>query len=150
MQDPKSNSVVVFTGLPGTGKSTLAEHVARSIHAPVFAGDWLMGALKPYGALDHLDRPTYLAMYYNLLNTLVTRQLILNQSAIVDCLINDEVATRWRDNAARYGTGLLVVECICTDVHLHRSRVVGRRRDIPAGTRSAGTMSNACEPSTHR
>jgi predicted kinase len=35
--------VAVFTGLPGTGKSTLAEQVARAVGAPLFAGDWLMG-----------------------------------------------------------------------------------------------------------
>jgi hypothetical protein len=35
-------------------------------------------------------------MYYNLLETLVTRQLILGQSAVVDCLVNDEIATRWQ------------------------------------------------------
>jgi hypothetical protein len=39
--------VIIFTGLPGTGKSTLAEQVARTAGAPAFAGDWLMGALSP-------------------------------------------------------------------------------------------------------
>ena len=131
MQDPKPNSVVVFTGLPGTGKSTLAEQAARAIGAPAFAGDWLMGALKPYGVLAGLDRPTYLAMYYNLLNTLVTRQLLLGQSAVLDCLINDDIAARWHEDTARHGGRLLVVECVCNDLHLHRSRVVGRKRDIP-------------------
>lgn len=58
MQDPKLNNVVVFTGWSVTGKPALAEHVARTIQAPAFAGDWLMGALKPYGMLDGLDRPT--------------------------------------------------------------------------------------------
>ena|SRR5689334_18290093 len=131
MQDPRTNDVVVFTGLPGTGKSTLAERVAQAIHAPAFAGDWLMGALKPHGVLKALDRQTYLAMYYNLLNTLVARQLMLGQSAVVDCLINDDIAIRWHDNAAPYAARLLIVECVCTDIDLHRSRVVGRRRDIP-------------------
>jgi predicted kinase len=131
MNDSAPHGVVVFTGLPGTGKSTLAERVARRIAAPAFAGDWLMGALKPYGVLDHLDRSRYLAMYYNLLNTLVARQLMLGQSAVVDCLVNDDVAARWYDSAARYDCRLLVVECVCTDIDLHRSRLMGRRRDFP-------------------
>ena len=88
--------LIAFTGLPGTGKSTLADQLAAAIGAPSFAGDWLLGALKPHGVLTGLDHPTFLAMYYNLLETLVTRQLILGQSAVIDCLVNDEIATRWQ------------------------------------------------------
>ncbi len=123
--------VLAFTGLPGTGKSTLAERVAVAIGAPAFAGDWLMGALKPHGVLDTLDRPTYLAMYYGLLETLVRRQLMVRQSAITDCLLNDAVIAGWRSAAAEYGAELHVVECVCTDPDLHRSRLEGRARGIP-------------------
>jgi len=50
-------SVVVFTGLPGTGKSTLADRLATEWGTPCFAGDWLLGALAPSGVLDDvLDR----------------------------------------------------------------------------------------------
>ena len=36
-------SVIAFTGLPGTGKSTLAEALASETGIPAFAGDWLLG-----------------------------------------------------------------------------------------------------------
>lgn len=78
--------VCVFTGLPGTGKSTMANLIARSLGAPAFAGDWLMGALKPAAAvLVQLDRETYLELYRSLLRSLIARQLLLGQSAVVDC-----------------------------------------------------------------
>ena len=54
--------MIIFTGLPGTGKSTLAEPVARAMGAPAFAGDWLMGGLEPaHAALATLDRSDYVA-----------------------------------------------------------------------------------------
>jgi predicted kinase len=125
------STVLVFAGLPGSGKSTLAERIAGTIKAPVFAGDWLMGVLKPYGMLKGLDRASYLAMYYELLRTLVVRQLMLGQSAIVDCLMDDERIAAWRETAAGYGAELVVVECVCSDADLHRSRIEGRTRGIP-------------------
>lgn len=118
--------MIVVTGLPGTGKSTLADRLAGKIGAPAFAGDWLLGALKPHGVLRGLDRASLLAMYYDLLGTLVARQLMLGQSAIVDCLVDEEVVARWRELAERYGARLAIVECVCSDEGEHRRRLERR------------------------
>ncbi|WP_166680226.1 AAA family ATPase [Kribbella sp. VKM Ac-2566] len=123
--------IIAFTGLPGTGKSTPAEQLATETGVPAFAGDWLLGALRPHGVLAGLDRAAFLAMYYDLLGTLVERQLMLGQSAIVDCLVNSEIAERWGELAARYDGRLRIVECVCSDQGEHRRRLEGRRRGIP-------------------
>jgi predicted kinase len=124
--------VIIFTGLPGTGKSTLAEQVARMVGAPAFAGDWLMGALKPaHAALATLDGSDYEAAWFGLLRTLVTRQLMLGQSAIVDDVVSESQAALWRETAARYSASLHVIECICSDEVVHRTRIEGRIRGIP-------------------
>jgi predicted kinase len=108
--------VIVFSGLPGTGKSTLAEQVARTVGAPMFAGDWLMGALKPaHAALSKLDRSQYLATCYGLLGTLVTRQLMLGQSAVVDDVLRDREVVLWRETAAHLSASLFLIDCICSD-----------------------------------
>jgi predicted kinase len=127
----RSPQVIVFTGLPGTGKSTLAESVAMAIRAPAFSADWLMGAIKPSGALASLDRPTFKEMYYRLLRTLITRQLMLGQSAVLDCLVTDAVVSDWREHVQEFDTRLYVIECVCSDGDLHRGRVEGRQRNIP-------------------
>jgi hypothetical protein len=44
----------VFSGLPGAGKSTLAEAAGRALGVPVFAVDWLLGSLTPFGGY-HLE-----------------------------------------------------------------------------------------------
>jgi predicted kinase len=126
-----SPQVIVFTGLPGTGKSTLAERLGRASGVPVFAADWLMGSLKPHGVLYGLDDETYLALHYGLMETLVVRQLRLGQSAITDCVLDEATARRWAGIAAEYGARMRVVECVCSDTELHRSRVEGRVRGIP-------------------
>ncbi|MBA3524695.1 MAG: AAA family ATPase [Geodermatophilaceae bacterium] len=124
--------VVVFTGLPGTGKSTLADLTARRLGAPAFSGDWLMGALRPAASvLATLDRPTSLAVYHGLLRSLVVRQLILGQPAVVDGMVTDAVTADWRAVCEGYGTQLVLVECVCSDEAVHRSRVEGRVRGIP-------------------
>ena len=127
----RTGTVVALTGLPGTGKSTLADLLARRTGTPAFAGDWLLGALAPHGILDEVARPTLLAGYYDLLASLVTRQLLLGQSAIVDCVLDDEVVATWRRSVGEHGGRLLVVECGCSDTAAHRSRVEGRHRGIP-------------------
>lgn len=121
-------AVIVFSGLPGTGKSTLADRVAQEIGAPSFAGDWLLGALAQHGVLDDLERPVSLAVYFGLLETLVTRQLMLGQSAVVDCVLNDALLVEW---TRKLHARVVVVECVCSDEDLHRARLEGRRRDIP-------------------
>ena len=49
--------VVLVTGPPGTGKSTLAEHAAGLLGAPVLGWDWVMGRSLPLTRYEQPWRP---------------------------------------------------------------------------------------------
>lgn len=121
--------LVVMMGLPGVGKSAIAEAVARAIGAPVFSVDPLEGTLNRSG-ITRDQRSDYAA--YDLVATLARSQLALGQSAIVDAVNSIElVRAWWRALAAEFRAPRPLIECVCTDRALHRHRLEGRRRDIP-------------------
>lgn len=131
--------LVVFSGVPGSGKSTLADAAGAELGIPVFATDWLLGALTPFGG-RHFDDP--LALAEEVLTTLALRQLVAGRSAILDHP-TESVATRdrWRSLARQAGAGFRAVVCRCSDQELHRARVEGRSRGIP-GWHDAGDWSD--------
>ena len=124
--------LIVFSGLPGTGKSILAEQVDRTLGIPVFAKDWLEATLlrcelKP----ANNERPLGSAGY-ELLTILAERQLMLGQSVILDSVASTEsIRSTWKQVAAKYGADWSVIECICSDESIHRERLQSRQRGIP-------------------
>jgi predicted kinase len=121
--------LVVMMGLPGTGKSAVAEGVARAIAAPVFSVDPLEGTLNRAG-ITREHRSDYAV--YDLVAMLARSQLALGQSAVVDAVNSIElVRAWWRDLAAEFGVPRPLIECVCMDHALHRRRLEGRQRDVP-------------------
>ncbi len=121
--------LIVFSGLPGTGKSKLAEVTASQLFMPVFAKDWLEATLLNVG-FERTDRLGYAG--YDLLTMLDRRQLSLGQSVILDSVASFErIREVWRNLAHEFGAEWRVVECVCSDEAVHRKRLHGRQRIIP-------------------
>jgi predicted kinase len=127
--------VVVFSGPPATGKSTLADTIGRELPAPVVAWDWLVAGLTPFAEVqrvfEQMERDTYRDVGYSLMSQLVEKQLRNEQSVILDCVVRTRVLDRWSQIAATHGARFHVIECICSDIEIHESRVAGRVRGIP-------------------
>ena len=124
--------LILFSGLPGTGKSTLAEAAGREFGFPVFAKDWLEGSLLDSNIISEDVKSNLGFAGYNLLATLAERQFMLGQSVILDCDASTESIRReWKGLSDRYNADWRVIECICSDMDLHKQRLKERQRDIP-------------------
>ena len=124
--------LIAFSGLPGTGKTTLAEALGRDLGIPVFAKDWLEAALLRSGLASASDGRSLGLAGYELLTVLAERQLMLDQSVILDSVAGlQTIRDAWHRLALQYRADWRVIECICSDEALHRARLSGRTRQIP-------------------
>jgi predicted kinase len=128
----KNNKLIIFTGLPGTGKSALAEAVGRGLGIPVFAKDWLEAVLLCSKLVPAETEKQLGSIGYDLLTTLAERQLSLDQSVILDSVASTEsIRNTWRDLGKKYKAERRVIECVCSNISVHRERLEQRQRNIP-------------------
>jgi predicted kinase len=117
-----------MSGLPGTGKSELAKHLASALGMPVFSVDPIESALLLAGIRHCFE--TSLAAYL-VAEALARAQLELGQSVIIDAVNAVEPAKEmWRELARTHNERLRIVECRCSDEALHRVRLASRYRDL--------------------
>jgi predicted kinase len=117
--------LVILSGLPGTGKTTLARLLATTIGAVHLRIDSIEQALRNLGREVGADG--YVAAH-----AIAEDNLRLGHSVIADC-VNPWPLTRaeWRSVAARAGVRPIEFEVVCSDVDEHRHRVESRVADIP-------------------
>lgn len=118
--------LVVMTGLPCSGKSTIAYGLAAATKWPVFSVDPIESAMRNEGVDE--DAAGWAA--YAVAERLAEEQRGVGLSAIVDgCNVDQELRDGWRALTARTGARLDVIECR-TEEALHRARVAGRIRGL--------------------
>ena len=123
-------TLIVLSGLPGSGKTVLAEGLSRALSIPIFAIDTIEVAIRRAG----LDKAETSVAAYEVALALADEHLRLRHSVIVDA-VNPVEAPRsaWRNLAAKHRVSLKIIECVCSDETMHRQRIEGRVRSI-AGT----------------
>jgi predicted kinase len=117
--------LIVLSGLPGVGKTTIATQLARVTGAVHVRIDVIEQKLRDAGQ-------EVFGEGYLLGHGIAEEHLREGFSVIADC-VNPWPLTRdeWRDVADRAGVPVLEVEVVCSDAIEHRRRVESREADIP-------------------
>jgi len=116
----------IFSGLPGSGKSTLSSALARELQAVYLRVDVVEQAMRDAGTW--VDGPSgYIVCY-----AIASQNLRLGLDVIADT-VNPIQVTRqaWRNVAESLETPFVEIEVVCSDDCEHRHRIETRVADIP-------------------
>jgi predicted kinase len=116
--------LIVFSGLPGVGKTTIARELARATGAVHVRIDSIEQALRAAGWDIQGEG-------YSAAQAVAEDNLRLGRIVVADC-VNPWPLTRqaWRSVAERIGVRAVDVEIVCSDLNEHRHRVESRAADI--------------------
>ncbi|ETT05570.1 AAA family ATPase [Providencia alcalifaciens] len=119
--------LIIFSGLPGSGKSTIAQSLAKQLNALYLRIDTIEQAIRK---TDEDSREMGPAGYF-VAYSLARENLQLGATVIADS-VNPLALTRdaYREIALSTGTGYLEIEIICSDIIEHRKRVETRVSEV--------------------
>jgi predicted kinase len=123
----KSNELlIIFGGLPGTGKTSLARLLARELEAVYVRVDTIEQAF-----LNVTGHPVIVEGYH-VGYAIAEENLGLGRTVIADSVNSLEITREaWREVATRSGARSFEVEVVCSDTDEHRRRIESRQSDIP-------------------
>jgi predicted kinase len=120
--------LIVLSGMPGTGKSGIADGIGRALRLPVLSVDPIESAMLRAGLTRSFE--TGLAAYV-VAEAVADRNLAAGSDVVIDAVNSVEPARdMWRALARKHGARLLVIECVLSDGASHRARLAGRDRGL--------------------
>ena len=121
-------SLILVSGMPGTGKSAIAEGIGRHLRAPVLSVDPIESAILRAGIDQSFE--TGLAAYL-VAEALADANLERGLHVVIDAVNSvDEARAWWRALAVKHHAALRVVVCTISDEAAHRRRLAGRSRGL--------------------
>ena len=137
--------LIVFSGLPGTGKTTLSTALAKRLGALHLRIDVIEQAIQAAG-IGEVG-----AAGYAVANALAEANLRLGRMVVADC-VNPVRESRlgWHGVASRSAARIADIHLFCSDAAEHRRRVEERASDIPGHVLPTweGVMRHAFEQRT--
>lgn len=127
LPDPAARVLIIFSGLPGVGKTTLARALSRRLGAVHLRVDAIeQGLLRGGLSADQLGAAGYGAAY-----AVAADQLAAGFWVVAD-MVNGLAVVRaaWQEVAAAAGARVVKVMVECSDLEQHRRQVTGRIADI--------------------
>jgi predicted kinase len=120
--------LIEFGGLPASGKSTLARHLADRTGAVLLRVDEIEAAMRRHGLTP--DQTGITA--YGVAHDIAASHLRRGFTVVADA-VNPVIEARdgWRDLAETSGARHAVIEVVCPDPAEHRHRVETRANDVP-------------------
>ena len=117
--------IYVFSGLPGTGKTSLARRLAGHLAAVYLRIDTVEQALRDLCSFEVEGEG------YRLAYRVATDNLKLGVSVVADSCNTIELTRReWESVAADSDARCVNIEVTCSDAAVHRNRVESRRTTI--------------------
>lgn len=120
--------LIVFGGLPGTGKTTIARALAKQLGAFYLRIDTIEQALRSVeGSGTEVGSHGYAVAYH-----VAEDNLRVGRDVVADS-VNPIRETRdaWRSVASRTPVKIVEVEVICSNLTEHQFRISSRKSDIP-------------------
>ncbi|HRD70556.1 MAG TPA: AAA family ATPase [Legionella sp.] len=120
--------LIIFGGLPGTGKTTLSKQIAKQLNAVYLRIDTVEQVLKKRSNSDHLVGPEgYMVCY-----ALALDNLKLGLPVVADS-VNPIAITRedWQKVALDANKPFIEIELVCSNTKEHQRRIETRETDIP-------------------
>jgi predicted kinase len=115
-----SPTLIILSGLPGSGKTVVAEGLSRALSIPILSIDSIEAAMWRAG----LAKTETNVAAYEVAQALTDENLRLRLTIVVDA-VNPVEAPRaaWRNLAAKHRVSLKIIECVCSDETILRQRI---------------------------